>query len=90
MCCIVERWCRDEGYGRDWSIVWVPPPGIDVDWLREHSYSGGMMAVPRQRMGLPVDLHTTQAAAAQRVRRAITVGLLASPTIPLAAKAVMV
>jgi hypothetical protein len=35
---IVERWTRGEPFRRDWSIVWSPPPGIDVSWLAEHSH----------------------------------------------------
>jgi hypothetical protein len=35
-CCVIERWCGDEGWGRDWVIVYGPPAGTDTEWLRSH------------------------------------------------------
>jgi hypothetical protein len=35
---LIERWCGDEGWARDWAIVYGPPAGTDTTWLAEHPY----------------------------------------------------
>ena len=34
-CSVVERYCGAHP-GPMWHIVWSPPPGSDVGWLRQH------------------------------------------------------
>jgi hypothetical protein len=34
--CMVERWTGGEPSRRDWSIVYSPPAGFDLDWLADH------------------------------------------------------
>jgi hypothetical protein len=34
--CLVERWTRGELFRKDWTIIYSPPAGCDLDWLADH------------------------------------------------------